>query len=1048
MPLAAGTLVGGALAVNAIRQGLPGWVENWLEGWVAQDVGGQLDLEVASASLSHLDAPQLNWTGPGWELQGEGAQADYFWLPGQPFALQYLGFDSLTLTLDPSQTIAWPEPARPATTAAALPPPREVPLAPPLPQDGPPPAPPVVAPVAETRPPPAPTVEPDPVELPTAPVATAPEPWPVPAVPPQWLPRWDGDALETVLQGLWDFQIGAVTVPQGELRILRGEEAPLTWPWQLHWQDDGRELTGAFEGQGASLDLHLAVDGVRPEWTELSLSLDMAGREAWTPWLESFAVEAPAGLEWGGAQAEALFRARPGEAPHTALLIEGQNWRYDDGEGLTAGLERIVLAAEGHDWDDLEVNGALRSHALSFGDWQVDPFDVIVKYPAPRYLKVEVPNLVARQGDAIHARAAFRAFVQAPWKHPQPQAEWELALQEAHLLSESQPHSLEPFSIFGKAIAGGWSVQASPISVAEFPDWSLADIEGAVHTFRQAAEVSAELRSRNVPLLNLAAQVDGLSPLDAVAWQIRSPGEAPATDLEGTVDLSGEAPVVAWQGKLAAGLLEAVRAFLPSDWADLQAQGSLAFGSSELTLGEQPTGVVELRPQLTQLGSAAQGWQLRDLNGTLRLANPYGFWLPQGPETHLTLARASSPGTPEWDLRGLSLKMPTEAPHAQLHAVMHDGLTGARALDVQAEADWTQGYTLQSTLQSFPPAGQKPLVLKLDARATLLPLVDRVTLQGGGALGSLGPLKALLGPAWAGVRFGGQLEVSGEAGRANLLDYTGHARLQIRDGSLTWAEGRTTTGLNTTVQLVYQGNQLRSDGPQTLTIAEVKQGEEVLKNVSVRFNLTAYPQLAVEEVVAEWRGGQVTLEPFVYDFANPVFETTVHLKGVEAQPIVTQLMGSALEFIARSGQVKGAILPLSGYLPVRYDHGRLSADKGELSLTTPNQPLVRLTDRELAEKYLNLGEQVPPTLRPAVVNAALNGLQVEYFRARMFDPKTPLQPLVLELGVAARTKELELEGVHIRMPINLFGDREQGQHTSFEQALWAVLHIGLPAPRR
>ncbi|KAF0094014.1 MAG: hypothetical protein E1N59_2272 [Puniceicoccaceae bacterium 5H] len=1032
LPATAGLVVAGALTTAWLWHETPGWVESWLENWTEQDVGGDLDLEVAEASLAHLQAPHAVWQGQGWELEGREARVDYFWLPGQDFELRSVEFGKLALTLDLSQPLAWPQPKRPPEPEPAPAEPDE-PLQtetvapryvePGLQGTGPQAA--TTPPPSETEPTPAAPTEPS-----SAPAMGPAEPWPVPTISPAALPQWDPPTVEAVAQGFWDFQLDRVSVPEGLLRLERGEANPLEWPWQLQWSDNGLEIDGALAGEQPPAEFKLNVQGVRPEWAEVSLSLQLADRESWQPWLEAgepWAQTLPAGLDWRSIQFEALARYRPGELPRAAVLLEGDDWMLDG-----AGLDRVVVAAEGHDWNDLQLNGAARTTAYDVAGWHLPPADVILKYPAPRYLKVEVPTLTVEQDTGAHVQAAFRAFLQPPWTSAQPQAEWELAVQEGRWRVEEQLLGVQPFSVFGRAVAGGWRLQASPVQFNGYPDWTLADLKGTWKPYRDFATLAGTVQAQTRPVLNWQARATGLAQTPQVQWSLQAPGEQPTTDLQGAVTLQEEATQADWQGRLGGELVETLRAFLPADWRDLQAQGALAFGPSQVTLGETTTGDVRLQPQLTQLGSKQQGWQLHDLTGNVRLASQAGFWLPQGPETALQLGKITWAQEPDWDVRDVSLTVPEAAAPAQLEAVLYHAPTSARALGLTAEADWQQGYSLDARLHTFPRGEQAPLDFHVQAQAALLPLLDHLTLQGGGPLASLGPLKYHLGPAWSTVRWAGELDVSADVRRQGLLDYRGTAHLQLTDGQLTWAEERTSSGIDAALDLIYENGKLRSDGVQTITVQELKQGDEVLQNVELQVDLTQYPTLRVVKFVGDWRGGQVSLKPFAVDVTDPDFETVVTFQNVEAQPIVSAFSVEVIEL--QNGR-------LQGQLPVRYQRGRWSSQGGQLTVSNPAESRLRFTDRQAAEKYLDLGDGVPKQLElePRVVEAAMQGLQVEYLRLNLWNPQTPRQPVVMEFRLSGKTEELELEGIIAKIKFNSFGEGVAGDATDFEATVAAIL---------
>lgn len=431
--------------------------------------------------------------------------------------------------------------------------------------------------------------------------------------------------------------------------------------------------------------------------------------------------------------------------------------------------------------------------------------------------------------------------------------------------------------------------------------------------------------------------------------------------------------------------------------ATLSARGSLAAeGAAELQLAFQEVHFQDWKLEPFR-------WFINEQKGTA-----------QGRLSALRLA-----GSPDWQLVRTSM------------SVTHAFFPGMSDL---IGADWTADAT--TTIEYRPQMralGRVEVTARADGEETAWGLevigelgeslgtlrgrssVDALDVDGGGEwqLADFVPYLFLLSDSVRGIQGGGIARWQAALKKDPLFLISGRFGLELENARLSKAQDRwAAEGIQASLGFELRGPFPRSQGPQEVRVDLVRFGNEVVRNLVVRFEWVHRNEFRVLSCAGEWGGGRIAVEPFSFDPMKPDFGTRILFRDLDAAVIADE-DAAGMRF-----RVEGI---LDGVLPLRFSAERgLELFQGQLSARSFPQAMLYFADEASVAEVIQLPEQFG--LRKKVVDALMAGIQLKRFAVDLLDPDQPLRPILIEFEGAVENPEVQFEGITIRMPHTI--DRE------------------------
>jgi len=202
-------------------------------------------------------------------------------------------------------------------------------------------------------------------------------------------------------------------------------------------------------------------------------------------------------------------------------------------------------------------------------------------------------------------------------------------------------------------------------------------------------------------------------------------------------------------------------------------------------------------------------------------------------------------------------------------------------------------------------------------------------------------------------------------------------------------------------------DELVTDGLQTVQIGKLGFGAHELSEVTISFRFEGTETLFVESVKGNWLGGTLRLGRFVVSPLNPDFSTQIYFEGIDAELLMAQFSEFKMRIV---GQMDGSI-------PFSYRNGKVLPQRGHLKARTSPQAILFFEDEKQIAQYLRLPDAFE--MKTKAMKAIMGGINIHEFAIDLFNPETPLQPILMNLEGSLKTNDIHLQGLNIKIPVRV-----------------------------
>ncbi len=275
-----------------------------------------------------------------------------------------------------------------------------------------------------------------------------------------------------------------------------------------------------------------------------------------------------------------------------------------------------------------------------------------------------------------------------------------------------------------------------------------------------------------------------------------------------------------------------------------------------------------------------------------------------------------------------------------------------------------------------------------------------------------GGLAALFGAAPPVTDITGTLRLRGRASGTDSIDARAAVVAVLEDMSFLAAGTARFRGVSGGIAMQWVGLPAM-ESEQEVRAASVTAGDLVLRDLRLRVHWPLPHRFQIRELSMHVLGGTARLEPAAL---NPLEgfggDLTLVVDNVDAAAVAELFPDDRYSVEGR----------LSGRIPVRFEGGRFLPMAGWLEMSPGTTARIRLLDPELRAQVLSgIADDPRIGVRQKLSEALEQGIPLNAYSVRLFDPDTPDFPAVIRASGGVRTADLRADSVSIRLNYALEG---------------------------